>query len=104
MGAGSAHKHSLPPFPSLRTGITWRILPIPPAPTVFDQRVIDIGPFGKYHLKTSNYAGKHGGGARFEHSTVLETRGPDLISLFRFQALTEESEAGEEPVKTDGML
>ena len=38
------------------------ILPIPPAPAVFDQRVIDVGAIGKDHIKTLNYVGKLGGG------------------------------------------
>lgn len=41
-------------------------------------------------------------GGRFETPTVSETMGPDLTSSVRSQSLTEESEAGEEPVKTDG--
>lgn len=30
--------------------IPWRILPVPPAPAVFDQRVIDVGPIGQEHI------------------------------------------------------
>ena len=41
-------------------------------------------------------------GVRFENPTDPQTIGPDLISSFRSQSLTEESEAGEEPVKPDG--
>jgi hypothetical protein len=40
-------------------------------------------------------------GARFENPEALETIGPDLISSFRSQSLTEELEVGEEPVKAD---
>jgi hypothetical protein len=39
--------------------------------------------------------------ARFENPEVLETIGPDLVSSFRSQSLTEESEASEEPAKPD---
>ena len=39
--------------------------------------------------------------ARFENSTAPETIGPDLISSFRSQSLTGESEGGEEPVEPD---
>ena len=38
---------SLQPF---KHRITRRILPIPPAPAVFDQRVIDVGPIGQDHI------------------------------------------------------
>jgi len=41
-------------------------------------------------------------GARFENPEAPETIGPDLTSSLRSQSLTEESEAGEEPIKTDG--
>ena len=41
-------------------------------------------------------------GARFENPTAPETIDIDLLLLFRYQSLTEESEAGEEPIKTDG--
>lgn len=41
-------------------------------------------------------------GARFENPEALETIGPDLVSSFRSQSLTEESEADETPIKTDG--
>ena len=40
-------------------------------------------------------------GARFETPEAPETIGPDLTSSLRSQSLTEESEAGEEPIKTD---
>ena len=40
-------------------------------------------------------------GARFESSTVLETIGSDSNLSVRSQSLTEESEAGEDPVKPD---
>lgn len=40
-------------------------------------------------------------GARFEASTVSETIGSDSTSSVQSQSLTEESEAGEEPVKSD---
>ena len=40
-------------------------------------------------------------GSRFENLATLETIGSDLISSFRSQSLTEELEAGEEPVKPD---
>lgn len=40
-------------------------------------------------------------GARFEASTDLETIDIDLVLSVRSQSLTEESEAGEEPIKTD---
>jgi hypothetical protein len=36
--------------------------PIPSAPAVFDQRVIDVGAIGKDHIKTLNYVEKLGGG------------------------------------------
>ena len=39
--------------------------------------------------------------AKFENSTAPETIGPDLTPSFRSQSLTEELEAGEEPVKPD---
>ena len=48
-GNDSAHKPfrasraSPLPSPTLPAPISWRILPIPPAPTVFDQRVIAVG-------------------------------------------------------------
>ena len=48
------------------------------------------------NLRTANE------GARFENPTAPETIGPDLISSFRSQSLTEQSEAGEEPIKPDG--
>ena len=38
-------------------------------------------------------------GARFENPTAPETIGPDLVPWVRSQSLTEESEAGEEPMK-----
>jgi len=41
------------------------------------------------------------GGARFENPEALETIGPDLASSFRSQSLTDESEAGEGPIKPD---
>jgi hypothetical protein len=41
-------------------------------------------------------------GARFENPTGLETIDPDLPVSFCSQSLTEESEVGEEPIKTDG--
>jgi hypothetical protein len=41
-------------------------------------------------------------GARFENPEASETIGPGLTSSFRFQSLTEESEADETPIKTDG--
>ena len=41
-------------------------------------------------------------GARFENPTAPETIDLDLLLSFRSQSLTEESEAGEEPIKTDG--
>ena len=40
-------------------------------------------------------------GARCENPTAPETIGSDLISSFRSQSVTEESEAGEELVKSD---
>ena len=40
--------------------------------------------------------------ARFETPAVSETIDLDLLLSFRSQPLTAESEAGEEPVKTDG--
>ena len=40
-------------------------------------------------------------GARFENPEASETTGLDLTALFRSQSLTEELEAGEEPVKPD---
>ena len=41
-------------------------------------------------------------GTRFENPEALETIGPDLTVSFRSQSLTEESEADEGPIKTDG--
>ena len=41
-------------------------------------------------------------GARFENPAAPETIDLDLLLSFRSQSLTEESEAGEEPIKTDG--
>ena len=41
-------------------------------------------------------------GARFEISTAPETIDLDLLLAFRSQALTNESEEGDEPIKTDG--
>jgi hypothetical protein len=41
-------------------------------------------------------------GARFEIPTAPETIDLDLLLSFRSQSLTEESEAGEEPIKIDG--
>ena len=66
-GCGSAHKPFRPSRasfsnPSSTVSPAHILFPIPPAPAVFDQRVIDVGPIGKDHLKTSNYAGKLGGG------------------------------------------
>ena len=53
-GCGSAHKpflrlscFLLQPF---QHRIPRRILPIPPAPAVFDQRVIDVGAIGQEHI------------------------------------------------------
>ncbi len=43
----------------------------------------------------------NGGGARFENPTGSETIKPDSSSSFRSQSLTDESEVGEEPIKTD---
>jgi hypothetical protein len=40
-------------------------------------------------------------GARFENPDATETIGLDLISSFRSQPVTEESEDGREPIKTD---
>lgn len=40
-------------------------------------------------------------GARFEAPTAPETLGSDSTASFQSQLLTEESEAGEEPVKFD---
>jgi hypothetical protein len=40
-------------------------------------------------------------GARFENPEVLEAIDPDIVSSFRSQSLTEESEVGEEVVKPD---
>lgn len=40
-------------------------------------------------------------GARFENPTVTETISLDLVQSFQSQLLTEEFEAGEEPVKPD---
>ncbi len=40
-------------------------------------------------------------GARFETPAVAETIVPNRISSFQSQSLTEESEIGEEPIKTD---
>lgn len=40
--------------------------------------------------------------ARFENPDASETIGLDLISSVRSQSLTEESEAGETPIKPDG--
>ncbi len=41
-------------------------------------------------------------GARFENPTAPETIDLDLLLSFRCQSLTEESQAGEEPIKPDG--
>jgi hypothetical protein len=41
-------------------------------------------------------------GARFENPDALETIDLDLLLSFRSQSLIEESEADEEPIKTDG--
>lgn len=46
-------------------------------------------------------AGYMAEGARFEAPTVPETIDLDLLLSFRSQSLTEESEAGEKPIKTD---
>jgi hypothetical protein len=40
-------------------------------------------------------------GARFENPDAPETIGRDLLSSVRTQSLTEESEAGEKPIKPD---
>ena len=40
-------------------------------------------------------------GARFENPTAPETIDLDLLLSVRSQSLTEESEAGEEPIKHD---
>ena len=40
-------------------------------------------------------------GARIENATAPQTIGPDLASSFRSHSLTEETEAGEEPIKPD---
>ena len=40
-------------------------------------------------------------GARFENTPALETIGTEQVSSNKSQSLTEESEAGEEPIKTD---
>ena len=40
-------------------------------------------------------------GARFETSDAIETIVPDLVLSIQSQSLTEESEAGEEPIKPD---
>ena len=48
----SRHESSAPDFP------------LPPAPALFDQRVIDVGTFGEDHLNTPNYAGTLGRGGR----------------------------------------
>lgn len=90
------------PFEFLKHHIPRRILPIPPAPAVFDQHVIDVGAIGQDHLKTSHYAGIMVEAARFEIPTASETIGPDLPLSCRSQSLREELEAGEEPIKPDG--
>jgi hypothetical protein len=41
-------------------------------------------------------------GARFEIPPVTETIGLDLFHSFQSPSLTEMSEVGEEPIKTDG--
>jgi hypothetical protein len=41
-------------------------------------------------------------GARFENPDAIETIGLDLVLSDRSQSLTEESEAGEKPIKPDG--
>lgn len=41
-------------------------------------------------------------GARFEAPTGPETIGIDLVLSICSQSLTEESEPGEKPIKTDG--
>ena len=40
-------------------------------------------------------------GARFENLTAPETIGSNLVSSVRSQSLTDESEAGEEPIEPD---
>jgi hypothetical protein len=40
-------------------------------------------------------------GARFENPRAPETMGSNLVSSFRSQSLTAESEAGDEPINTD---
>ena len=40
-------------------------------------------------------------GARFENPDASETIGPDVVSSFPSQSLTERAEAGEEPIKPD---
>lgn len=41
-------------------------------------------------------------GARFENPTVPRTIRPDRALSVQSQSLTEEAEAGEEPIKPDG--
>ena len=41
-------------------------------------------------------------GARFETPTAPETIGLDLLLSFRSQSLTDELEADQEPIRTDG--
>lgn len=40
-------------------------------------------------------------GARFENSTAPETIGPDLVSPFQSQSVTEESEVEKLPINAD---
>jgi hypothetical protein len=41
------------------------------------------------------------GGARLETPTAAETIGSNPVSSFQSQSLTAESEAGDEPIRTD---
>jgi hypothetical protein len=63
--------------------------------------MIDVGAFGKDHLKQKIMRGNMAEGARFENLEALETIGRDLDLSDRSQSQTEESEVGEKPVKPD---
>jgi len=64
-----------------------------------NQGAPDIGPDGA----GLSYPGSSvvAAGARFENRTAPETIGPNQVSSFSSQSLTAESEARDEPIKTD---
>ena len=101
---GLAKLFSWPPVrPSLTppARIPRRILPIPPAPAVLNQHVIDVGAIYQRSPETLYYAKMIGGGAKFENPEALGTIWSDLTLSFRSQSFTVESGAGEEPIKHD---